>query len=70
MQVHISRKKEMEIRNVFSTVKPSISSGNYLGKLRREGLKDLSVKEAISKQQGCSRTKNRQFDNLSNECNN
>jgi len=35
MQVHISRKKEMEIRNVFSNVKSSISSGIYLGKLRR-----------------------------------
>lgn len=70
MQVHISRKKEMEIRNVFSTVKLSISSGNYWDKLRREGLKDLSVKEAISKQKGRSPTKNRQFYNLSNECNN
>lgn len=69
MQVHISR-KEMEIRNIFSTVKPFISSGNYLGKLRRGGWKDLSLKEAIAKQQGCSPTKNRQFDNLSNECNN
>lgn len=55
MQVHISKeRKEMEIRNVFSTVKPSISSGNYLGKLRLECLKNLSVKKAVSKQQVCS----------------
>lgn len=39
------------------------------GKLRREGLKDLSVKEAISKQLECS-AKNIEFDNLSNVCNN
>lgn len=64
MQVHISRKKEMEIRNVFSAVKLS-TSGNYLGK-PRSGLKNLSVVEAISKQQVCSPTKNRHFDNLSN----
>lgn len=54
------KKKKMEIRNVFSNVKPSISSGNYLGEPGRGGLKDLSEKKVISKQQACSPTKNGQ----------